>query len=402
MKCLSAIVSAAVLLFSTAAAAADFSDDEVRVALLTDMSSVYSKLAGLGSVIAAEMAIEDMGGEILGHEIVLITKDHKSDRELAIGLAQKLIEENNVDAFAGLVSSSTAIPVQSLARRHQKITLISGAGSSSLTGTNCSPTGFHWTYDSYALAAGTVRAIVRRGDKKWFFVTASHSFSYTLLIDAAEILKASGGKMVSAAAHPFKATDFSQALLHAKNSSARVVAFANSGADTRRAIRQSYELGIRLGGQELAPLLMYMTDVRNLGLYVTNGLQLTTGFYWNLNEDTRAWSRRFEKRYGAMPTMVQAGVYSSLMHYFKAIEAAGTDDGPTVAKQMKAMPVHDFFAPNGYVRADGRMVHDMYLVQVKKPMESTGPWDYFKVLATIPGDEAFRPMSSGLCPYVGG
>lgn len=401
MKGLRAIVCGAALLFS-AASAAEFSDDEIRVALLTDLSSVYSKLAGLGSVIAAEMAIEDAGGEILGHEIVLITKDHESNGKLATQLAQELLEERNVDAFAGLVSSSTAIPVQALARDHEVITLISGAGSSSLTGKNCSPTGFHWTYDTYALAAGTARAVVQRGGKEWFFVTADYAFGHSLQNDTGNIVEAAGGTVVGAAAHPFKATDFSPYLLQARASGAQVVAFANAGGDTRRAIRQAYELGIMQGGQDLAALLMFLTDVRSLGLYVTSGLQLTTGFYWNMNEDTRAWSRRFAARYGAMPTMVQAGVYSSLRHYFKAIEAAGTDDGLTVAKQMKSMPVNDFFAPNGYIRADGRMVHDMYLVQVKKPTETTESWDYFKVLATIPGEEAFRPMAEGQCPYVSG
>lgn len=400
MKGLRVAVCCAALMFAACSSAAGFSDDEVRIGLLTDLSNIYSDIAGQGAVIAAEMAVEDFGGEVNGHKIVLIPKDHESNGDIATRQAHALIKDRDVDAFAELVSSSTAIPVQAIARKHKLITLISGAGSSSLTGKNCSPTGMHWAYDTYALAAGTAKAVVQQGGKTWFFLTADYSFGHSLQDDTARIVKQAGGKVVGSALHPFKGTDFSTFLLEAQSSGAEVVALADAGGDTKHMIRQAYEFGVMEGGQQLAALLMFITDIRSLGLYVSSGLKLTTGFYWDTNKETRAWSRRFAKREGAMPTMVQASVYSSLTHYFKAMEAADTDDGPAVAKKMKEMPVHDFFAKNGKVRADGRMVHDMYLVEVKKPSQSKEAWDYFHVLQTIPGNQAFRPMSEGHCPYV--
>ena len=400
MKGLRVVACCAALVFASGASAGSFTDDEVRIGLMTDLSNIYSDIAGQGAVIAAEMAIEDFGGEINGHKIVLIPVDHESNGDIAKRQAQQLIKKQDVDAFAELVSSSTALPVQAIAKAQKRVTLISGAASSSLTSENCSPTGVMWAYDTYSLATGTAKAIVKQGGKTWFFLTADYSFGHQLQHDTGRVVEQAGGKVIGSANHPFKGSDFSTFLLEAKNSGAQVVALADAGGDTKHMIRQAYEFGVMEGGQQMAALLMTIMDIRELGLYVSSGLKFTVPFYWDMDKQTREWSRRFAKREGAMPTFDQASVYSSLMHYFKAIEAADTDDGPTVVKKMQELPVHDFFAKNGKLRPDGRMVHDMYLVEVKKPSESKEAWDYLRVIQTIPGDEAFRPMNEGNCPYI--
>ncbi len=389
----------AMALIAAAPLVADYSDDAVRIGLMTDLSAIYSDVAGQGALIAAEMAVDDWGGEIDGVPLEIIAVDHQSDGDVAEREARRLIDEEGVDVFAELVSSSTALPVQAMARDEGVVVLTSGAASSALTGEECSPTGFHWAYDTYALAAGTAQAVVEEGGVSWFFMTADYSFGHALEQDSADFVKAAGGEVLGAARHEFQGSDFTSELLEAEVSGADVIGLANAGGDTINAVRQAYELGLT-ADQQLVGLLLFLTEVRDLGLYVANGLQLTTGFYWDLDDETREWSERFRDRHGFAPTMVQASVYSSLMHYFQAVKAAGTDDGPAVAEELRGTEVNDFFARNGYVREDGRLVHDMYLMEVKAATDSRGSWDYLELVRVIPGEEAYRPLADGGCPYV--
>lgn len=384
-----------------APALADYSDGAVRIGLMTDLSAIYSDIAGQGAVIAAEMAVNDYGGEINGVPLELIVADHQSDGDMAEQKAERMIDEG-VDVFAELVSSSTALPVQARAAEEEIVVLVSGAASSSLTGELCSPTGFHWAYDTYALAAGTARAIVQEGGDEWYFVTADYSFGHALESDTSAFVTDAGGTVLGAARHEFQGSDFTDELLEAEASGAEVIGLANAGGDTINAVRQAYELGMVAGDRRLAGLLLFMSEIRDIGLYVASGLQLTTGFYWDMDDETREWSERFRARHGHPPTMVQASVYSSLMHYFEAVEAAGTDHGPTVAGELRGREVNDFFARNGVVREDGRLVHDMYLMEVKAASESSGTWDYLDLVTIIPGDEAYRPLEEGGCPHVNG
>jgi branched-chain amino acid transport system substrate-binding protein len=294
------------------------------------------------------------------------------------------------------VTSSTALAVQEVARDKGKVTLISGAATSRLTGDACSPTGFHWAYDTYALAVGTGRAVVQEGGKNWFFITADYAFGHTLEADVTREVKALGGQVKGSVRHPLNTSDFSSFLLQAQGSGAQIIGLANAGTDTTNSIKQAAEFGITQAGQSLAGLLLFITDVDSLGLQTAQGLVLTTGFYWDMDNETRAWSAKYEQKIGRKPTMVQAGVYSSVLHYLRAIEAAGTDDGLKVANKMKEMPVKDMFAKNGKVLANGRMAHDMFLARVKKPSESKGRWDYYDIVRTIPADEAYmKPEASG-------
>lgn len=388
------------LLVAASTAQAGFSDDEIRIGLITDLRGMYSDIAGQGAVIAAEMAIEDYGGRIDGRPIRLLVADHQNDAEVALREAERLHREHGVDVFAEMVSSNTAIAIQRYAREHGLVTLHSGAASSVLTGAECSPTGVHWAYDTVALARGTVSAMLAEGARNWFFLTSDYPFGHTLEADAREVLHGYGISPAGNALHRFRGTDFSSELLSAQRSGADVIALANAGGDTRTAVRQAYELGVIQDGQELVGLLLFITDIRSLGLYVAGGLKMTTGFYWDYDEQTRAWSERFQRRAGSMPTMVQASVYSSLQHYFKAADAAGTDAGPAVVAKMRELPVEDFFARNGRLREDGRLVHDMYLVEVKRAVESRRAWDYLRVIRSIPGDEAFRALADSDCPYL--
>lgn len=396
----SRIACGAAALLACTPAFAQYSDDAIRVGLMTDLSGVYKDIAGQGAVIAAEMAINDRGGEIDGVPIELIVVDHESDGEVARREARRLIDEEGVDVFAELVSSSVALPVQEIAREEEVVTLISGAASSSLTGEECSPTGFHWAYDTYSLAAGTARAVVEEGGDTWYFLTADYSFGHALEADTSEFVREAGGEVLGAVRHEFKGSDFTSELLEASASGAKVIGLANAGGDTITAVRQAYELGLTSEGHQLAGLLLFLSEIRTLGLYVANGLQLTTGFYWDLDDRTREWSERFRRRNGLPPTMVQAGVYSSLTHYFDAVADAGTDDGPAVADQLHGREIDDFFARNGFIREDGRLVHDMALMEVKAASESTGTGDYLEHVRTIPGDEAYRPLEEGICPHV--
>ncbi len=388
-----------VLLAAAAWAGSGISDGVIRIGVLNDMSGTYSDLAGPGSVVAAKMAVEDFGGKVLGKPIEILSADHLNKPDVAANKAREWYDKDKVDAIVDLPTSSCALAVLEVAKQKNKITIVSTGASTRITNKNCSPTNVHWTYDTYALAVGTAKAIVAEGGDTWFFLTADYAFGHSLEKDTAEVVKASGGKVVGAVRHPFPSADFSSFLMQAQASKAKIIGLANAGADTTNAIKQAREFGIT-PNQTLAGLLVFLTDVHSLGLETAQGMQLTTGFYWDYNDETRAWSKRFNERHGRMPTMVQAGVYSSLMHYFKAVEKAGTDEATAVMKAMKAIPVNDMFAKNGWIRDDGRMVHDMYLVQVKSPSESKGEWDYYKVLRVIPGDEAFMPLEKSTCPLV--
>jgi branched-chain amino acid transport system substrate-binding protein len=384
---------------NAAFAAEKISDGVVKVGILTDMSGPYSNVAGQGSVVAAKMAIEDFGGKVLGKPIELVTADHLNKPDVAASKAREWFDSDKVDMIADLVTSSVGLAVQLVATEKNKIVMNSGAATAELTNKNCSPNGVHWAYDTYALANGTGNAMMKEGNDSWFFITADYAFGHALESDVTNVVKANGGKVLGSARHPLGALDFSSFMISAQSSGAKVIGLANAGTDLINSIKQAHEFGLT-NKQQLASLLMFVTDVDSLGLDVAQGLYLTGGFYWDMNPETRAWSKRFFARHKRMPTMIQAGVYSSMMHYFKAIQAAGTDDAPTVMAKMRELPVNDMFAKNGKLRADGRMVHGMYLFQVKKPSESRYPWDYFKVIRTIPGDEAFRPLSKSECPLV--
>jgi branched-chain amino acid transport system substrate-binding protein len=372
----------------------------VKIGIINDQSSIYADLSGMGGVIAGRMAIEDFGGKALGKPIELVYADHQNKPDVATNIVNKWLDVENVDLVSDLPNSSAMLAVQEILRQKKALVIVSTGATSDFTGAKCSPYGIHWTYDTYALAAGTGRELVKAGGDTWFFLTADYAFGHALERDVSEFVKAAGGKVLGVARHPFPNQDFSSFLLQAQASKAKIIGMANAGGDTINTIKQAAEFGIVRGGQKLAGLLVFISDVHSLGLKTAQGIVLTTGFYWDRDEDTRKWSRRFFERHKAMPTMTHGGVYSSITHYLKAVDAAGTKDPLKVAAKMRETPVKDFFAPNGKVRTDGRMVHDMYLVQVKSPEESKYPWDYYKILRTIPGDEAFRPLDKGGCAHI--
>ncbi|MGB6538484.1 MAG: ABC transporter substrate-binding protein [Xanthobacteraceae bacterium] len=372
----------------------------VKIGVMNDQSSIYADLSGLGGVEAARMAIEDFGGKVLGRPIELISADMQNKADVAANIANQWYDNQNVDVIVDVPNSAAALAIQEIARKKKRLVLFSTAATSELTGSKCSPYGAHWTYDTYSLAAGTARALIQSGALKWYFITADYAFGHQLQADTTKFVKAAGGQVVGSALAPFPTQDFSSFLLSAEGSNADVVALANAGGDTINAIKQAREFKFDKSGKRLAALLMFISDVHSLGLNAAQGTILTTGFYWDLNDATREWSKKFFARRHAMPTMTQAGVYSAVLHYLQAVRAAGTKDPLKVMKKMQEMPIHDFFAEDGRLRPDGRMVHDMYLVQVKAPGQSKEPWDYYKILRTIPADQAFRPLQDGGCPLV--
>lgn len=389
-----------IALATIGAASAQVSDGVVKIGVLTDLSGVYSDVAGKGTVVATQMAIDDFNAkEKPSFKIEVVSADHQNKGDIAANKAREWFEQGKVDTVSELVTTSVALAVQKIAKEKNRIALISGAASTRVTNEDCNDVTVHWTYDTYAVANGTAKAVTKAGGKKWFFLTADYAFGHSLEKDAGDVVKANGGEVVGAVRHPFPGSDFSSFLLKAQSSGAQIIGLANAGGDTINSIKQAAEFGVT-PKQQLAGLLMFITDVHSLGLKTTQSMYLTEGFYWNLNDDTRAWSKRFFDLHKRMPTMVQAGQYSSVMHYLKAVKAAGTDDTAKVMTQMKKTPVNDFFAKNGTIRDDGRMVHDMYLLQVKKPAESSTPWDYYHVRATIPAAEAFQPLSASKCPLV--
>ena len=401
-KLLSALICAALVAHvgATARAATKVSDGVVKIGVLTDMSGTYSDLAGPGSLVAVQMAVADfIAREKPDFKIDVISADHQNKGDIAAIKAREWIDTEKVDVIVDLVTTSTALAVMKVAKEKNRITIVSGAASTPITNEQCTDTNVHWTYDTYALAVGTGKAVVKQGGKTWFFLTADYAFGKSLEKDTTEVVLEEGGKVLGHVLHPFPAQDFSSFLLQAQASGAQVIGLANAGNDTINAIKQAAEFGIT-PKQTLAGLLMFISDVHSLGLKATQGMYLTTGFYWDRNNETRAWSKRFFAKRDRMPTMVHAGDYSAVYHYLKAVKAAGTDDTKTVMAKMKATPINDFFAKNGKIRVDGRMVHDMYLAQVKKPGESKYPWDYYFIRQVIPADQAFMPLSKSTCPLV--
>jgi branched-chain amino acid transport system substrate-binding protein len=346
------------------------------------------------------MAAEDFGGSVKGKKIEIIGADHQNKPDVGISIARTWYDNERVDAIADVPTSSIALAVSTLTREKNKVFLVSGGGTSDLTGPQCSPNTIHWTYDTYALSNVAGKAMLERGEDTWFFLTADYAFGQALERDATNVVNKGGGKVLGSVRHPLNSSDFASFLVQAQASKAKVIAFANAGGDASNAAKQANEFGIVAGGQKILALLMSVTDAHALGLQYGQGLILTEGFYWNKDEETRAFSKRYFDKIGRMPTMYQAGVYSAVMHYLKAVEATGTDEAKAVIAKIKATPVNDFFAHGGKVREDGRMVHEMYLVQLKKPGESKDEWDIYNILATIPGDQAFRPLNEGNCPLV--
>jgi branched-chain amino acid transport system substrate-binding protein len=386
----------------SAAASAGMSGDVVKIGVLSDMSGLYADIGGVGSVEAAQMAIADFGGSVNGKKIELISADHQNEPDVGSEIATQWFGSDGVDAIVDVPNSSVALAVQEVARTRKKVFLISGAAASDLTGKACSPSSVHWTYDTLALANGTGAAIVKAGGDTWFFITADYAFGHNLERDTSRVVEEYGGQVLGSVLAPLGTADFYSYLLQAQNSKAKVIGLANAGGDTINSIKQAGEFGIGEGGQKLAGLLVFLSDIQSLGLQAAHGLQLTSPFYWDQNDQTRAWSKRFTDMIKREPTMVQAGVYGAVTHYLAAIKATGSDDGPTVIKQMKATPVNDFMTKNGKIREDGTLVRDMYLFEVKKPSESKGPWDYYKQIAVIPGEEAFKLPGPNQCPLVKG
>jgi len=382
------------------AAQAEISGNAIKIGVMNDQSGLYADLAGQGSVEAARMAVEDFGGSVDGVPVEVLSADHQNKPDIGSNIVRQWIDVDDVDVIVDVPTSSVALAVTEIVKEKDKVFLVSGAATTQLTGEACSPNTIHWTYDTYALAVGTGRAVVQEGGDSWFFITADYAFGHQLEEDTSTVVEAEGGEVLGAVRHPLSSSDFSSYLLQAQGSGAKVIGLANAGSDTTNSIKQANEFGITQAGQQLAGLLLFITDVDALGLDVAQNLALTTGFYWDTNDETRAWSERFNERVGQMPTMVQAGVYSAVTHYLNAIKESGSDDAKTVIDQMKATPVNDFFATNGTIRDDGRMVHDMYLARVKTPDESSGKWDYYEILRTIPGDQAFLALEDSTCALV--
>lgn len=383
-----------------AAAQADISDGKVKIAVLNDMSGPYAESTGKGSIEAVRMAIDEVGGRIAGKPIELISADHQNKPDVAAATANKWIDVEQVDAIVDVPNSAAALAVQDITRRKNRVLLVSGGGTAQLTGTACSPTTAQWTYDTYALSQVMGVSGVKRLGASWYFLTVDYAFGHALEADLSAVLKANGGKVAGAVRHPLNTPDFSSYLLQAQSSRANVVALANAGADTATAIKQGQEFGLPQGGQTMASLLMFPTDIQALGLSAAQGLVYPDGWFADRDVESQAFAKAYLARTGKMPSMIQVGAYSAVRHYLRAIAATGSDEATGVMTAMRNEPINDAFAKGGRLRADGRMVHDMYLMQVKSAAESKGPWDQSKVLATVSADQAFRPLDAGGCPLV--
>ncbi len=381
-------------------AAQEISDDKVKIGILNDQSGVYADFGGTWSYQAALMAAEDFGGTVAGAPIEIVTADHQNKADIAASIAREWYDTDQVDSIMELTTSSVALAVQGISAEKQKIDIVTGAATTELTGAQCSPYGFHWVYDTHSLAVGTGGALVEQGGDSWYFLTADYAFGYSLEEQTSAFVTGAGGEVMGAVRHPLASNDFSSFLLQAQSSGAKVIGLANAGLDTANAIKQAAEFGIVQSGQRLAALLFTLSEVHGLGLEAAQGLTLTEGYYWDRDDASREFATRFMERTGRMPNMVHAGTYSAVLQYLKAIEAAGTDATEAVAEQLHQMPVEDVFAANGTVGANGRMIHDMYLMEVKAPADSTQDWDYYNVLATIPGSEAFIDPAESGCPLV--
>jgi len=398
--CIRALSCLTAVWLATPCAFAQVTDDVVKIGVLADMSGLYSDLSGIGSVNAAQMAVEDFGGTVLGKRIEVISADHQNKPDIGANLARRWFDLEQVDAIVDVPVSSIAFAVQEISRQKNRVLLISSSGASDLTGKSCSPVSVHWTYDTYALSHAVGNALLKRGVDSWFFVTADYAFGLALEKDAVAVVEAGGGKVIGSVRHPQDTSDFSSFLLRAQSSNAKVVALANAGGDTVTAIKQAQEFDITKK-QQIVGLLTYISDVHSLGLQNAQGLLLASAFYWDMDDETRAWSKRFIARVNKVPTMANAGVYGAVLHYLKGIEAAKTDEAKAVVSKMKALPINDFFTKQGSVREDGRVMRNLYLFQVKKPGESKYKYDYYKLIDTIPPERAFRPLSAGNCPLIG-
>jgi branched-chain amino acid transport system substrate-binding protein len=403
MKRSAVIATAAALLLACAFATKaqeKASDGVVKIGMLEDMSSIYADITGVGAVTAAKMAVEDFGGKVLSKPIEVVAADHQNKPDIASATAREWFDTQHVDALMDVAASATALAAIEVAKGKNKIVFLNGPGAARITNEGCTPVSIHYTYDNYALSHGTGAAMVKAGYDTWFFITADYAFGHDLEDNTAAVVKASGGKVLGGVAVPINTSDFSSALLQAQSSKAKVVGLANAGGDTINSIKQAAEFGIVRAGQKMAGLLVFINDVNTLGLEAAQGMLLTNAFYWDRDDESRAWAQRYFQRMNKMPNMVQAGIYSATRHYLEAVQAAGTDETSAVMAKMRAAPINDFFVKNGKIREDGRMVHDMYLYEVKKPSESTRQWDYYKFVATIPADQAFMPLSESKCPLV--
>ncbi len=381
------------------AASAQMTDKVIKIGVLNDQSGLYADLSGQGSVVAAKMAVEDFGGKVDGTPVEVVFADHQNKPDIGSNIARQWLDVDKVDVIVDVPHSATALAVNDVVKEKNKVFLVSGAASSDLTGSKCSPNTVHWTYDTWSLANGTGKYTVKAGGDTWFFLTADYAFGAALERDTTAVIKANGGKVLGSVKHPLNTSDFSSFLLQAQSSKAKIIGLANAGGDTINSIKAASEFGIVKGGQKLAGLLVFINDVHALGLPTAQGLNLTESFYWDRDDKTRAWSKRFaERSKGREPSMVQAGVYSSVLHYLKAVQKLKSDaDGTAVVAKMKELPTDDPLFGKGTIRKDGRKIHPMYLYEVKKPSESKKPWDYYKLIHEIPADEAFRPLSEGGC-----
>ena len=390
---------AGVAALGLAAIAQAQSPPPLKIGVMDGFSGVYGDLTA-GEVEAMQMAIEDVGGKVLGRSVEILSADHQTKPDVGASIARRWYDVDGVKMITGLGTSSVALAVRKISQEKGMIDINTGAASADLTGPACSPTGAHWVYDTYALAHVTGEAMVKAGGDSWYFLTADYAFGHALERDVTAVVKDAGGKVLGSVKHPLSTQDFSSFLLQAQASKAKVIGLANAGQDTINSIKQAGEFGITKGGQKLAGLLVFATDVQSLTLPVAQGLVLTEAFYWDLNDETRAWTKRYRAKKDRLPSMLTAGVYSSTLHYLKAVQAAGTDEPKAVMAKMREMPVNDVMTKNGKLREDGRLVRDMYLFEVKSPAESKGKDDIYKLVATVPGDKAYRPLKDGKCPFV--
>jgi branched-chain amino acid transport system substrate-binding protein len=393
------VVGLASLCLSPSLASAQISDNVVKIGVLNDQSGLYADLGGPGSVTAARMAAEDAGGTVLGKPIEIVFADHQNKADIGVAVARRWFESEGVDMAIGFDNSSVALAVEQLAAEQNRIAIAGAVGSTAFTGKNCTRNEASWVYDSYALTTSLAKSIVAEGRDTWFFITVDYAFGHSMEADATAAVQAAGGKVLGSVRHPLNTSDFSSYLLQAQASGAKVVALANGGGDMVNTIKQAGEFGLGKK-QSLVALLIFITDVHSMQLQAAQELKFITAFYWDRDDETRAWSKRFFDKQGRMPTMAQASIYSAVKHYIAAIAAAGTDEAKAVMAKMRELPVNDFYVRNGHVREDGRLVHDMLFAQVKTPAESTKPWDYYKILGVIPGDQAFRPLAEGGCSLV--
>lgn len=401
MKTIKKLLTAAIASTMIASAAqAAISDNEIRIGYLADMSGTYRDLAGPNGMVALQMAIDNFGGKVNGAPISVFSADDRNSADVASSTVRQWVERDNVDMVAGFVASSVTLAAVKILEANDRLGIVSGSAASSITNEHCSPNHIHYVYDTYPLANGTAQAVVQEGGDSWFILTADYAFGHALEGDVEKVVLENGGTIVQKVRHPFPTSDFSSFILQAQSSGAQVVALANAGSDTTNAITTAGEFGLTQSGQSLAALLLFLTDVHALGVDAAQGIQLTTGWYWDMDDDAREWADKFMERTGVRPTMVHAGIYSSTMHYLNAIQATGTDDTQTVRRHMMDTPINDMFAKGGVIREDGRMVHDMYLAKVKTPAESTNEWDLYDIIRTIPAEEAYRPLSESQCKLV--